>query len=766
MEYGAAIFSFAFFLTSILGLYWGIYVIRINPKERVNRAFLFLCISLSIWSLGFSFANSAPDFNSALFWRRFAAFGWTSIVSISLHFLLLITRWIKDKKQEAFLFFLHIPALFNMYLFSFSNKIAIGQYNLIQNNYGWVNLTVNNGWDYIYYVYYSVYMILGLVVAWKWKEKLEDKRKIRQSNLIFVSLLVAVVIGTITDLKMGAFIGAYLPQMAALFMLIPIWTMYYSVRHYDLIQYENSYEKEIVATEDDKKRIFYNISIVFYIGGILTFLYEYLKYVNGEESSLVFGILKSIIFIISGTILYRIQSIKNEPLKEVLTVVILVISIPTITFHFIAYTNTTVWVFPIVIIIASLIFSKKTLLISTTIISIITQRVIWILKPQETVIIDSYDYVLRIIVFITIFLVGFYVNKIYIARVKENNYQIQFQKMVSDILFEFVSFNQENFDVKVNKLLAKIGEFFHVDRTYLFTIDHEKRSMKYSNEWYNPKINEFTETIEEISFDALPWCIDQLNKQDLVHIEDVDLMPKEASIDQQGLQKRKVKSLVLLPIMGEEEVQAFIGIDSILDKKKWSTENLDLLNIMANILATGLSQIKADKEIEFMAYYDNLTKLPNRFLFEDRINQAIHLSKRTGKFISILFLDLDNFKLVNDTIGHKGGDLLLKQVADKIMRVLRKTDTAARFGGDEFMIMLNNITDYDTVTKISEKIMGIFSEEFSVNDQDFSITASIGIAICPLDGEEPETLIKKADLAMYRAKTKGKNQYVFYTNIL
>lgn len=197
----------------------------------------------------------------------------------------------------------------------------------------------------------------------------------------------------------------------------------------------------------------------------------------------------------------------------------------------------------------------------------------------------------------------------------------------------------------------------------------------------------------------------------------------------------------------------------MISTKKWSEENIELLNIMANILSSGMTQIEADKQVEFMAYYDNLTKLPNRFLFSDRVNQAIELSKRTGKLISIIFIDLDNFKSVNDTIGHKGGDVLLQQVAKRLVGVLRKTDTVARFGGDEFMIMLNNITDYDMVTKIADKIMEIFSETFVVNNQEFLITASAGIAISPIDGEESEILVKNADIAMYKAKAKGKNQY-------
>lgn len=164
-----------------------------------------------------------------------------------------------------------------------------------------------------------------------------------------------------------------------------------------------------------------------------------------------------------------------------------------------------------------------------------------------------------------------------------------------------------------------------------------------------------------------------------------------------------------------------------------------------------------------MAYNDALTMLPNRFLFIDRVNQAIPLSQRTGKMFAIFFIDLDGFKSVNDTLGHEGGDILLQQVAQKLERTLRQTDTVARFGGDEFLIMINNIDDSKTIEQIADKIINVFAEEFLVQNQHFIVTASAGIAIYPNDGENSETLIRNADLAMYQAKIQGKNQYVFCT---
>ncbi len=396
--------------------------------------------------------------------------------------------------------------------------------------------------------------------------------------------------------------------------------------------------------------------------------------------------------------------------------------------------------------------------------AITTQRLIWILKPESYVLVDKYDFILRIGVFIVVFFLSSYINRVYIAKIKENKYQAAFQKMVSDVLFEFLNIDQENFDEKANYLLEKIGRFFNVDRTYLFTVNHNDETLTYSNEWCNSGINKSVSNLREIPLDAFPWWIDQINKNNLVYIEDIDSMAEEASAERKKLFNEGIKSLVAVPVMGAGKVYGVIGMDSVLETKRWSGENIRLLNIMANILSSGLTPIKSDKATKYMAYYDGLTRLPNRFSFADKVNQAIYLSKRTGEKISIMFIDLDNFKAINDTIGHRGGDILLKQVAKSLASVIRQNDVVARFGGDEFMIMINNITDDNIVADMADKIMKVFLDKFIVYGQDFSITASAGIAMYPVDGESSDALFKNADIAMYKAKDKGKNQYIISTD--
>lgn len=167
------------------------------------------------------------------------------------------------------------------------------------------------------------------------------------------------------------------------------------------------------------------------------------------------------------------------------------------------------------------------------------------------------------------------------------------------------------------------------------------------------------------------------------------------------------------------------------------------------------------KKIKHIAYHDSLTGLPNGIHFSDYLNREISSSSRLKRPLAILFLDLDGFKMINDTLGHSAGDQLLKLVSNRLTTVLRESDFVARIGGDEFIVLINTIKDMDEIDIIAKKILNGLDVPFTVNKQECFISASIGIAIYPIDGGTAEELIKNADLAMYKAKDKGRSQYCF-----
>ncbi|MBA4502375.1 EAL domain-containing protein [Marinobacterium marinum] len=170
-----------------------------------------------------------------------------------------------------------------------------------------------------------------------------------------------------------------------------------------------------------------------------------------------------------------------------------------------------------------------------------------------------------------------------------------------------------------------------------------------------------------------------------------------------------------------------------------------------------------EAQIVRQAYYDELTNLPNRTLLSDRLNLAIATAHRDEQVIALLFVDLDRFKYVNDSMGHEYGDDLLKQVAERLNNCVRNTDTVARFGGDEFVILLHNIKSESDAAYVAHKLINALSTPFVLAEREIIIGASIGIAMHPGDADTAETLIRNADLAMYKAKQSGRNQAHFFT---
>lgn len=187
---------------------------------------------------------------------------------------------------------------------------------------------------------------------------------------------------------------------------------------------------------------------------------------------------------------------------------------------------------------------------------------------------------------------------------------------------------------------------------------------------------------------------------------------------------------------------------------------------------------KSEAKIVRLAYQDTLTRLPNRYLMKDRLTHAIESAKKYNRQMAILFLDLDRFKCINDTLGHDIGDKLLQQVAKRLAKYVRKSDTVARvkennstntvarLGGDEFTILLSEIKHIEGVTRVAQRILDLFSKSFKVQGHEIFVTFSMGIAVFPQNGENATSLLKNADTAMYNAKKNGRNNFQFYTESL
>ncbi len=204
--------------------------------------------------------------------------------------------------------------------------------------------------------------------------------------------------------------------------------------------------------------------------------------------------------------------------------------------------------------------------------------------------------------------------------------------------------------------------------------------------------------------------------------------------------------------------QSFCKTLSISSAEVGESKEVYYLGIFSDITEKKLSETR----LEQLAHYDQLTNLPNRILFLDRLKQAIWAAERSGKQVAVLFMDLDGFKRVNDTLGHRAGDHLLMEVARRFEETVRDSDTVGRMGGDEFTVVLPAIKQVTDCIVVARKLLGCLKDPFQIEKREIFITTSVGISTYPFDGGVDE-LIKNADTAMYEAKRRGKNRYQFYS---
>ena len=205
---------------------------------------------------------------------------------------------------------------------------------------------------------------------------------------------------------------------------------------------------------------------------------------------------------------------------------------------------------------------------------------------------------------------------------------------------------------------------------------------------------------------------------------------------------------------------------SLYHEARTITPQRDLQGQITHFIATGrdiTDQILVQERIHHLAHHDALTGLPNRTLLLDRLEQAMSRAKWRNRHVAVLFMDLDRFKIINDTLGHASGDSLLKSMGERLSHCVRDGDTVARLGGDEFSIVLNDVASREDVERVARAVLQAVQQPFQLGGRELFVTTSVGISMYPQDGQDSLSLLKRADVAMYNAKVSGKNNHQFYT---
>lgn len=757
--------SLVYFATFIIYVFFSIYVLLLNPKAQINRVFFLIPFNMAIWSFAFSIANNSPNYDTALFWRRVAAIGWGSVFSCILHFIAILT--LTEEKYKSYrrkYFILYVPAVINIIVFCLYGPIARLQYNLVLTRFGWTNVSVNNYWDWFYNFYYISCICITIVLLIFYGIRTTEKRIQRQSLLLILTFFVAFILGSITDIFLGALFDIPSVQTGPIVILIPVLAFYIVIKRYGLINVIHSTPSIFdgnILTIETRIKMFSYLAFIFTLGSLLSFAYQFFIH----ETDVADAIIYNGGFFIFGVILYTLLYIKaTDAYKDFIMMSILIITIPYAILRYSSYdASITVWSVPFIFILLSILFTRKRILISLTVVSVITMIIIMIFEPTKAVVLQMEDHILRIFFLLVGATVAFYVQSIYIQRLKENEAQTSFHQLLSTLFGDLLLIDRENYITKIPSLLEKIGNYTQFDHVYFLNYFDLKKTFIYEFNW-NGQANLSTNRLYQyMPVGELEWLKGQLLEKESLFIQSIESVPSSASDELEFLLAQNAKSGLFIQVMAEGELFGILGMDSVNEGFLKSTEEIKKYRVFGNLFSDLFQKINIETEINQLAYYDHLTKLPNRIHLLRQVETAIERGKRENEELAILFIDLDTFKMVNDSIGHSGGDELLKVVSGRIKQCLKTDDILSRFSGDEFVILIYGRERVEKIDELACSILNSLRSKISIYQNEFMVTSSIGIATYPDFGNDTDTLIRNADFAMYEAKVAGKNSYRIFT---
>ncbi|MGB3367743.1 MAG: EAL domain-containing protein [Acidaminobacteraceae bacterium] len=754
-----------FFVLYSIYLFMGVAILEVLDKSNLNKLFVAICFCLAIWSLGFAVTVVSPTAKIALMWSRFAAIGWTMIYAVLLHFTIVLTGALTDSRIKKFIknkvILIYIPALICLYVFALSPSITKSTYILVKTSFGWINLNEISIWNNIFYVYYLVYIITSVIMMILWgKRDLENKRKV---EYIFSAMIVALVFGSLTDVVLIQVAEGKIPQLGPLFVLGPIIAAFASIKKFNLLQIESLDEQELVLGEKIRSRMYTFLASYLIFSSIVN-AWSYTDIYGNNSSEIA---LMSIGLMLSGITILVVKSLRiSNAIKDNIIIFIVYIFIHISALYSVNRSATTTWAAPVIIVILFVIFNNKRIIGFLTTSIIVSQAITWTFAPTNIVEINVWDHVARMAIYILIILLSVLVNKLYVSRLRENMRQIELQKLIGKISSEFVSARLENYEKTIISTLSQLGEFYDLSCISVVLFDYKNKNIVNANYWLAKDYRGKNTDYRSVSFEKVEWWLSQILNNDIISINSLEKIPEKFKSTRDFLLQRNVKSILAIPILNQKVIFGFISFEDRKAERNWDDITINSCSIIANIIGDTLSKMESESIRYQLAYYDSLTGFPNRTMCNMKLQETIKASEQSGNKFALYFLDLDDFKVVNDTVGHESGDYLLKHVSTKVKECFSDEDIVARYGGDELLIIQKNITSRKDAFVTSNVLMTAFDKAVILKNYEFNNSASVGIVIYPDDGTDAETLLKHVDIAMYEAKKNGKNQCVYFNDEL
>lgn len=727
-----------------------------NGTERRFLPFFFgCCYGLMVWAFGLAVTAGARKQALAALGHRVAMLGWSVTACMALTFFLALTGMLPLLKKWWFCLLAYLPSFAVVLVYTVFPFFGIHGEKMLRTPWGWVCAgSPNDLWVWVYCLQALLLLAIGGGILLRWRRHNRNESVSKQVTLLWLSILVASLLGISTDI-LPLFIGVFFPQIAAVFILLPITTISYAMHRHRFMQPEDDDPQAAVLNRRTRTHVYTYLGMIALAFALLN-LILYPWFGEKDLGAVAFSLF---LFLIAACFTVSNLLKVDESFREFIVSLCLSFVLPVTALWSVYSGNRTAWAIVFVLIISALLFNRLIVLATFGVSALLTQLFIWAYQPDVTLEVGAFAYAIRLLFLAAASFLALYVHRVYVRRLKENaNYTVK-QELMSELSHSFISVGENNMEEKLDAALERCGTFIRCDRAYLILSPQNEKAIQYSREWLADGVpsglSEFKASLKEMG----PSVRRQMERGKVFILRDAALLPLTAGKLKRHLRAQHIRALMTIPLKSKGKIVGFLGFNAKIPFRMWNLDDYSFLEVSAGIFAEAVMKVEAERKVRFIAYHDRLTGLPNRLLFNDRLKQAISLSERTGKMLAIVFVDLDSFKAVNDTMGHEQGDQLLRQVADILTRCVRGYDTVCRFGGDEFLLLLNQLPGTPELLGILKKLSEILRKPILLKEQETFVTASIGVARFPQDGTDAETLIKNADTAMYHAKENGKNRY-------
>ncbi|WP_200387057.1 sensor domain-containing protein [Thiocapsa imhoffii] len=325
----------------------------------------------------------------------------------------------------------------------------------------------------------------------------------------------------------------------------------------------------------------------------------------------------------------------------------------------------------------------------------------------------------------------------------------------------------------VENALGAVARRMHADRAYVFVLSRDGLSMRNTHEWSASGLGLMNESsAPRVPTSLIPRWMETLQYGDDIRIDDVARLPETWRVDREQLEQLEVRAVAAVALRVAGRLGGFVAIEMVSEPRVWRDSEMRALGFLGDLIGGAferrrneLKLIESRRKLEEIALYDPLTRLPNRRLLAERMDEAVAQARERGDLLGVCYLDLDGFKPINDTLGHKMGDRVLMTVASRLRACVGEQDTVARLGGDEFVLLMTHLESLSDCAAGLERVLASLAQPILIDGETLGVTGSLGATLFPQDAGDADTLLRHADHAMYQAKQQGRNRYQFFKSL-